>query len=190
MKIVAFCGSPRKNGNTEMLMKEAVRGVENEDCHADIFYLNTMKIRACQNCGGCNETGECIIKDDMEPVYSAVREADRLILASPIYFFALSAQVKAMIDRFQSFWCEKYLLNRPVTPGKYGRKALLLLAGGMKKETGVQCSEACARAFFRTVSISEHETLSFLGIDDKGDIMRHPTAMRDAFEAGRRLAGN
>jgi len=68
MKIVAFCGSPRKNGNTEMLMKEAVRGVENEDCHADIFYLNTMKIRACQNCGGCNETGECIIKDDMEPV--------------------------------------------------------------------------------------------------------------------------
>jgi multimeric flavodoxin WrbA len=187
IRTIAFCGSPRKNGNTEILMKEAIRGVESKGIDVEIFYLNTMKIRACQNCGGCDETGECIIKDDMAPIYDAVRKADRLILASPIYFFSLSAQVKVMIDRFQSFWCEKYLLNRPIDTGKYGRKALLLLAGGMKKETGVQCSEACARAFFRTVSISEHETLSFLGIDDKGDIMRHPTAMNDAFEAGKRL---
>jgi hypothetical protein len=92
-----------------------------------------------------------------------------------------------MIDRCQSFWCEKYLLRKPIIEGEYGRKGLLLLAGGMKKEIGIQCAEATAKAFFRTISVPEHRTLSYLGVDAKGAILEHPAALKEAFEAGEKL---
>ncbi|UCD34383.1 MAG: flavodoxin family protein [Nitrospiraceae bacterium] len=187
IKIIAFLGSPRKNGNTELLLKEAMRGIEEKGGSLKTYNLNLMKIKACQDCGGCNETGRCIIEDDMGLIYQDIREADRIILASPIFFFALSAQAKVMIDRCQSFWCEKYLLKKAIEEGRFGRKGLLLLVGGMKKDVGIQCGEACAKAFFRTVSVQAHETLYYLGIDQKGDILHHPTALSEAYEAGKRL---
>lgn len=187
MNIIAFLGSPRKEGNTELLLDGVVKGVEDSGFDVQIFDLNSMNIQPCQDCGGCDDTGECIVHDDMDKVYEAIRTADRIILASPIFFFALSAQTKIMIDRCQSFWCEKYLLKKTIPAGKYGRKGLLLLVGGMKKEIGVQCAGSCASAFFRTVSVSEHNTLSFLGIDKKGEIIKHPTALKDAYKAGKDL---
>ncbi len=180
-------GSPRKNGNTDLLLKEAVRGIEASGIDVQTYSLNLMNIKPCQDCGGCNETGECIFEDDMSQIYDAIRSADRIILASPIFFFSVTAQVKTMIDRCQSFWCEKYLLKSPLKESKYGRKGLLLLIGAMEKEIGVQCSEACAQAFFRTISVQEHESLHWLGIDRKGEILKHPTALGEAYEAGLRL---
>ncbi len=187
MKIIAFLGSPRKDGNTELLLREEIRWVENSGSDVKVFDLNSMNIRPCQDCGGCNETGECIKNDEKDHIHDAIKHPDRVIIASPILLFSISAQTKAMIDRCQSFWCEKYVLKRPIPEGKFGRKGLLLLVGGMKKNIGVECSEACTAAFFRTISISEHRTLSFLGIDEKGEIRQHPTALQEAFEAGKKL---
>ncbi len=187
MKILAFQGSPRIEGNTDMLLKETLKPVYESGHEIRLFKLNYMNIKPCQDCSGCDKTGECIINDDMDGIYDAIREADRIILASPIFFFGLSAQSKIMIDRCQAFWCEKYLLKRPIPEGRYGRKGLLLLVGGMKKEIGIQCAETTAKAFFRTISVSEHSTLSFLGIDVKGAILQHPTALKDACSAGKRL---
>jgi multimeric flavodoxin WrbA len=187
MKIIAFLGSPRKDGNTEFLLKEAVKGGEEAGLNVQVFNLNLMNISPCQNCGGCEDTGICIIEDDMVQIHDAIRTADRIILASPIFFFSISAQTKMMIDRCQAFWCEKYLLKKPIPEGKYGRKGLLLLVGGMKKEIGIQCAEATSKAFFRTISIPEHKTLAFLGVDAKGEILKHPTALKEAYEAGKAL---
>jgi multimeric flavodoxin WrbA len=189
MNIIAFLGSPRKDGNTELLLKEVIRGIEGSGLKVHVFNLNLMNISPCQNCGGCDDTGICVIEDDMVQVHDAIRAADRIILASPIFFFGLSAQAKTMIDRCQAFWCEKYLLKKPIPEGPYGRKGLLLLVGGQKKEIGIQCAEATAKAFFRTVSVPEHKTLGFLGIDAKGAILQHPTALREAYEAGLQLVG-
>lgn len=188
MKIIAFAGSPRKDGNTDLLLHEAIRGIESCCLSVKTYRLNLMNIKPCQNCGGCDETGECIINDDMNEIYPEIRSAGRIILASPIFFFSVSAQTKMLIDRCQSFWCEKYLLKKPLSEGEYGRKGLLLLAGGMKKEIGIQCAEATAKAFFRTISVPEHSTLAYLGVDAKGAILKHPTALKEAFEAGKRLA--
>lgn len=187
MKVTAFMGSPRKGGNTELLLNETIRGVEASGCGVRTFNLNEMRITPCQDCGSCEGTGCCVLADDMSLVYEEIRSADRIIVASPIFFFALSAQTKCMIDRCQSFWCEKYLLKRPIPEGEHRRKGLLIMVGGMKKEVGVQCGDATARAFFRTISVGEHRVLSFLGVDAKGAILQHPSAMREAFEAGRDL---
>jgi multimeric flavodoxin WrbA len=187
LKIVAFQGSPRAGGNSEILLHEALEPVYAEGHEVKIFSPNRMNVKPCQDCGGCEETGVCVIKDGMEEVYAAVRSSDRIVVSSPIFFFALSAQVKIIIDRFQCLWCEKYLLKKLIPGGPEGRKGLLLLVGGMKKDVGVQCGEATAKAFFRTISVPEHETLSFLEIDQKGAIRNHPTALQDARRAGERL---
>ena len=187
MKVVAFFGSPRIHGNTELLLDEALKPVRDAGHDVHVYKLNFMNIKPCQNCGGCEKSGVCIINDEMKDIYDVIRSADRVILASPIFFFALSAQAKTMIDRCQSFWCDKYLLKRSIPAGPHGRKGLLIMVGGMKKEDGVHCGEATARAFFRTISVPGHETLSFLGVDAKGDILNHPTALKDAYEAGERL---
>lgn len=170
-------------------MWEAVKPVEYAGHDVTKFNLNELNIKPCQDCGGCEGTGVCVWKDDMTMIAEAIRQSERFILASPVFFFALSAQAKTMIDRCQAFWCEKYLLKRPIPEGSNGRKGLLLLVGGMKKEVGIQCGEATAKAFFRTISVPEHETVSFLGIDKKGAICGHPTAFNDVYLAGRRLIG-
>ncbi len=187
MRIIAILGSPREGGNTELLLEEALKAVTERGHSVTLFRPSRMKIAPCDNCGACDETGECILIDDMDEVYGAIRDGERFILASPIFFLGLTAQVKTLIDRCQSFWCEKYLLKRPIPEGPRGRKGLVLLVGGMKNEVGFKCGDATARAFFRSINVQEHETLSYPGIDELGAIKRHPTALEDAYEAGKRL---
>jgi len=190
MKVIAFNGSPRKGGNTLLLLQEAVKGAKDAGADVMVFDLNWMKIRPCQNCGGCAETGRCVVPDDMQKIHEEIRSADRIILASPIFFFGLSGQAKIMIDRCQPFWHEKYIRMKPVPAGPHGRKGLLLLVGGMKRSPrnkGFECSEVTARAFFRTINVPEHATLSYDGVDKKGAVLEHPTALKEAYEAGKAL---
>ena len=188
MNVIAFLGSPRKDGNTSILLQEAIRGVGEAGHAVRLFNLPQLKIRPCLNCGGCDETGTCVILDDeMDQVYAAIRDASRIILASPIFFAGLTAQTKAMVDRCQAFWCEKYLLNRPIPESPEGRKGLFLTVGGMKTGKGIECSGASATAFFRTISVAEHATLGYRPIDAKGAIHEHPTALQEAYAAGRDL---
>ncbi|KJU87277.1 NADPH-dependent fmn reductase [Candidatus Magnetobacterium bavaricum] len=148
-----------------------------------------MDIAPCSNCGGCDTTGECVIHDDMAEVYRAIYEGHRFILASPVFFFGLPAQVKCLIDRTQALWCEKYLLNRPIVQTEYAREGLVILVGGMKKDTGFRSSEATAMAFFRSISVGRHQSLFFPGVDKKGAIKEHPTAYNDVHAATLRLIG-
>ncbi len=188
MKVLAFNGSPRPGGNTEVLLTEALKPLREAGHEVRVFELNKLVIRPCQDCGGCLKTGTCIHQDDaMCGIYDAIRAADRIVLASPIFFSSVSAQTKAMIDRCQSFWCDKYINKKEIPAGPRGRKGLLLLVGGMKKEGSEKCSEETSKAFFRTVSVPHHEILVYKGIDAKGDILKHPTALRDVYQAGKLL---
>jgi multimeric flavodoxin WrbA len=188
VKIVAFNGSPRLGGNTELLLNEALRPLREAGHEVQVFELNKLIIKPCQDCGGCLKTGICTHKDDaMCAIYDAIRAADRIILGSPIFFSSVSAQAKAMIDRCQSFWCDKYLMKKEIPAGPHGRRGLLILVGGMTKEGSEKCSEETAKAFFRTVSVPQHKVLVYKGIDAKGDILKHPTALKEAYEAGKEL---
>jgi len=187
MKVLAFNGSPRKGGNTQLLLQEALKGAREQGAKVTVHDLNWMNIRPCQNCGGCAETGRCVVPDDMQKIHEDIRTADRIILASPIFFFGVTGQAKIMIDRCQPFWYEKYIHLKPVPAGPLGRKGLLLLVGGMKRNArnkGFECSEVTVRAFLRTVNVPEHTTLSYDGVDKKGAILEHPSALKEAYEAG------
>ena len=132
MNIIAFNGSPRVGGNTDILLNESLKPLQEAGHVVTLYQLNSLDIKPCQDCGGCTESGVCIHKDAMTGIFEAIRQADRIILASPVFFYSLSAQAKAMVDRCQAFWCEKYLLKKEIPAGPAGRKGLLLLVGGEK----------------------------------------------------------
>lgn len=107
MKIVGICGSPRE-GASEFLLKKALTELEKEDKFETVFIsVRDKAISPCTHCNDCVETkGKCSINDDMDEIYKALKEADGIILASPVHFGSISAQLKAVIDRCQAMIME------------------------------------------------------------------------------------
>ena len=106
MKILGLSCSPRKQGNTEILLGEALNGAQQEGAGVELYSVSGKDIKPCDGCGVCNKTGECHIKDDMHVLYDKLLEADGIIFGSPIYFYSITAQAKAILDR-------TIALNRP-----------------------------------------------------------------------------
>ena len=100
-KIIVLNGSSRKNGNTSALVREFVRGAEQAGNTVTVFDLGNMQINGCKGCfgGGKNPDSPCVQKDDMEKIYPAYKEADVLVLASPLYYWTISGQLKTAFDR-------------------------------------------------------------------------------------------
>ena len=107
MKVLGICGSPRE-GATEFLLKKALKDLECEESFETKFItVRDKDISPCTHCNGCVESkGKCSISDGMDEIYDALREADGIILASPIHFGSISAQLKAVIDRCQAMIME------------------------------------------------------------------------------------
>ena len=107
MKIVGICGSPRE-GASEYLLKRALNELEKEDSFETTFIsVKDKDISPCTHCNECGETkGKCSISDDMDEIYKALKESDGIIMASPIHFGSVSAQLKAVIDRCQAMIME------------------------------------------------------------------------------------
>ncbi len=109
MDVLVFLGSPRKKGNTEILTQAVLEGVTQAGGTPEIIRLNDLQIAPCISCGGCDKTGKCVVEDDMIPLYKKIIATDRIIIASPIYFYGVTAQAKAFIDRTQALWNRKRL---------------------------------------------------------------------------------
>ncbi len=187
MRVLAINGSPRRGGNTDLLLAEVMKGAASQGAETKALILNDLKISPCQHCDACFEAGVCRIKDDMQMVYKEMEKADRIVLASPVHFLGLSAQAKAMIDRGQALWARKYILKRPPLGDKRPRKGLFVSVGGMKLAHLFEPSLATVKAFFKVIDVDYAGDLLFPGVDEKGAIKNHPTALKQAFAAGQKL---
>jgi multimeric flavodoxin WrbA len=99
MKILAVSGSPRKQGNTEILLNEALDGAKADGAEVELYRISGKNIQPCDGCWTCMKEGQCHIKDDMQELYEKLLAADGIILGTPIYFYAMTAQTKTFIDR-------------------------------------------------------------------------------------------
>ncbi len=189
MKVLGIFGSPRRGGNTELLLEEALRGAEKEGAETERLYLSEIAITPCKECHGCDRTGSCVILDDMQKVYPKLLEADVVILASPIFFYGVTAWAKALIDRSQAFWSKKYLLKDPSLGGEgKKRKGFFISVGATKGKKVFDGAILTVKYFFDVLNAEYAGELVFRGVEAKGDILKHPEALRQAHEAGRRLA--
>jgi multimeric flavodoxin WrbA len=187
MRVLGITGSPRRSGNTDLLLAQVIRGAESQGAETKTLILNDLKITPCQHCDACFEAGVCKVKDDMQMVYQEMEKADRIVLASPVHFLGLTAQMKAMIDRGQALWARKYVLKKPPLGDRRERKGLFIAVGGMKLAKLFEPSLATIKAFFTVIDVEYAGDLLFPGIDEKGAIKKHPTALKDAFAAGQKL---
>jgi multimeric flavodoxin WrbA len=188
MKVLGLFGSPRRGGNTELLLEEALKGAKSEGAEVDRIYLPDYTITPCKECHGCDQTGSCVILDDMQKIYPKLLEADVIILASPIFFYGVTAWAKALIDRSQALWARKYLLKDP-SLGKEGkkRKGFLISVGATKGQKVFEGAVLTSKYFFDVLNAEYVGELLFKGVEAKGDILKHREALHQAFEAGRRL---
>jgi multimeric flavodoxin WrbA len=147
MKIIGISGSPRVDGNTEVLVKEALEGARQKGAEVEFVALSGKKIEGCLACSECGKSGKCIIDDEMQDIYPRMMAADGVIIGTPIYFGQMSSQTKAFIDR-------TYLLS------KLGKK----LEG---KVGGVIAVGGRAGHEFTTVALMDYMTLQGLILPPK-----------------------
>ncbi len=188
MKVLGIAGSPRRGGNTDMLLSEFMKGAADKGAEVKTIVLNNQKITPCLHCDACLEKGECKIKDDMQAIYQEFEQADIIVLASPIQFTGITAPMKAMIDRFQSRWARKYILKMPPLGDRRKRKGFFISVGGRKVPDLFEPALVMIKTFFRILDIEYAGELLFSKIDEKGAIAKHPTALNQAFLAGQKLA--
>jgi multimeric flavodoxin WrbA len=99
MRVLGIVGSPRKNGNTEILMQEALKAAREAGCETELFLMSQKQVAPCDACGTCFKVGSCVIEDDMQDLYAMMERAQAIVFGSPVYFGSVSAQMKAAMDR-------------------------------------------------------------------------------------------
>ena len=187
MMVLGIAGSPRRDGNTDLLLAELMKGAASKGAEVKTIVLNDLKITPCQHCDACLAKGDCRIQDDMQMIYDELERADRIVLASPIQFTGVTAQMKAMIDRFQSLWARKYVLKMPPLGDQRKRKGFFISVGGRKVADLFQPALTMVKTVFIILNIEYAGELLFSGIDEKGAITKHPDALKQAFLAGQKL---
>jgi multimeric flavodoxin WrbA len=182
-------GSPRIRGNTDLLLDAFAEGLESCGATTQRVYLRNLSISPCREIYACEREGRCALKDDMQPLYDALRTTDAIALASPIMFYNVSAHTKAFLDRCQAFWCIKYRRHEKVTEHPLvERKGVFLSVGGSKGQKLFDGALLTVKYFLETVDAVLWNSLTYRNIDERGDIERHPSALEESKALGAQFA--
>ncbi len=183
-RVLILKASPRAWGNSAALADQLAQGALNAGAEAHIVSLHVLDIRPCDACDLCRENGgECVIDDGMQPLYAELRAADAIVIATPVYWFTLSAQAKLFIDRWYG------LLGEKPNPLRGKQFALLLTYGDDDLETsgGIHA----LHTFEHMVRYLKGEMAGCVhaSANDPGDVQKQPALMEEAYSLGKVLGG-
>ena len=180
-------GSPRKGGNTDILTDTLLESILEHGGSAEKIRLVKTKVKPCLECGGCDETGRCIIEDDGNDLFDKIAEARVLVVASPIFFYNITAITQAMVERSQACWVRKYLLKQGPWGGRR-RKGIFISVGATKGKMLFDGVVRVMKYFFDAVDADYQGALLYRNTEAKGAIKRNTAAMENMKELGRLLA--
>ncbi|MBI5249743.1 MAG: flavodoxin family protein [Desulfomonile tiedjei] len=185
MKVLGIYGSPRKGGNTDILLDEALKGASSAGAEVSSIRNCELSISGCLECGGCDDTGVCVVEDDMQSVYQQLLDADVIFLASPIFFYGITSQAKALIDRCQALWCRRSL-EKTAEERKtlQGGRGYLLAVGATKGSNLFEGVQLVAKYFFDALDMSYEGGVFVRSVEGKGDMAKHPDSLKQAFDLG------
>ena len=186
IKIVAVYGSPRRKGNTATLLKKAVEGARDSGAQVAEIVLRDLKMSPCLEIFGCTKSGECRLKDDFQIARDQILASHGLMLASPVFFYTVSAHTKILMDRFQSLWVKKYWIDKtPKNHPQVTRKGLFISVGATKGKKLFDGILLSMRYFFDTIDMELWKALLYRGLDFEGDVLKFPAYLDEAYEAGK-----
>lgn len=203
-RVLGISGSPRKGGNTDLLLDEALKAARRKGAKTKKIVLDELKFSPCQECKNIRKDGICVIKDDWQNIFSEIENSDGIILASPIFFGSVSAQTKMMIDRFQCQWLAKNKFVPPAKPlathGKTykpkkrkatcheaGRVGAFICVEASRRKDFFENAKSIVRNFFATIDVVYKEELLCSGVDKKGAVRERPECLKRASEIGKKI---
>jgi multimeric flavodoxin WrbA len=181
--ILILKGSPRERGNSAVLADRTAAGALAAGAQVESIYLHSLDIRPCDACDLCQEPGSgCVIEDDMQPLYLKLAQADAIVLASPIYWFTFSAQLKLCMDRWYAFTSSRY--------GELNHKSfgIILTYGDTDLYSSgainaIHTYESMARFLHGQIAGIVHGS-----VNDVGEVAKHPELLDQAYQLGETLA--
>ena len=189
MLVLGFQGSPRRKGNTSYLLATFMQAAEKLGAQTEIIEVTRKEIIPCKELVVCEKKGYCPIDDDVKTdIYPLIRQAEVVVLATPIFFFNMTAQLKAVVDRCQLFWARKYRFNL-ADPAKKTKRGFLLSVGASKGKSLFEGLQLTAKYFFDAIDARFAGSLTYREIEGPKDMARHPTVAVDVEKAAADLIG-
>ncbi len=188
MDILAFNFSPRKNGNSDAMLDEFLKGAKAAGAACEKFRVADMAILPCMECGHCEAAGECVLEDDdMRDLYPLLAGAGKIVISTPLFFYDVPAQGKAFIDRSQPLWARRYALKQTQTLRPEG-KGFLMAVGATKGKDLFVPVHLCVKYFFDSIGFpKEFESLCFRQLEAADDFSKRPDLMAEVYAAGEKF---
>lgn len=175
-KVLILSSSPRRGGNSDMLCDQFMLGAQEAGNQTEKIFLKDKNINYCMGCGACQKSGSCVQKDDMNEILDKLVEADVIVMATPVYFYSMSAQMKTLIDRA----CPRYTEIS-------NKKFYIIATAADGSKDALDETITGFRGFFRCLDNPEEAAIiAGLGAWKIGDIKGHP-AMKQAYETGKNI---
>jgi multimeric flavodoxin WrbA len=178
-RILGIVGSPRRNGNTHLLVSRILEGAKDEGAVTDILFLNDLNIRECDGCHSCWEGNPCSKKDDMNDVYSKIIESDVIVFGTPVYWYGPTALMKGFVDRFVYFNC-------PENRAKIKNKSAIIAVPF--EEENPETAGLVVAFFKKSLTYLEMKLLGQVivpGVTRRGEILKKGQYLAEGYELGR-----
>lgn len=185
-RIIGILGSPVPEGNTAHLLDRALKGAEDAGCTVEKIVVSNLCFEACQEMMFCRDHETCIMDDDMQQLYPKLREADSIILATPVMCMGIPGKLKSFMDRCQVFFMAKYLRKKSlVLPEKKAvRKGLFICISGMNIPEVFVGAKLTTRAFFDIIDCAYWDELLVSDMDTIRDVTQQPLLLDAAYNKG------
>lgn len=175
-KVLVLSASPRIHGNSDLLCDEFAKGAKEAGHDVEKILVAEKSIGYCRACYACKANGECVIKDDMASVLQKMIDADVIVLASPVYFYSVDAQLKALIDRTVARWTEVK-----------DKEFYYIVTAADEEKSSAETTLACFRGYADCVEgAKERGVIYGMGVYEKGAVKSH-SAMKQAYEMGKKV---
>lgn len=185
--VLGIAGSPRRQGNTDLLLDQFLIGAERGGSRAERVILSRCQIAHCVACESCFEARFCAIDDDFQRVEEKILTADVIALAAPVYFWNLPGHAKSLVDRSESQWARKYVRQEPLaaTPAGHPRRRGVFLATAGQPRADFSGILQTVISFFDVWETDLWRDLLLENVDDKGAILDDDAALEAAWQLGR-----
>ena len=185
--MLCLAGSPRRGGNSETLLREVLEGVREAGAEAQLVRVADYRVAGCIECNCCFQTGRCVVEDQYQELYPRLIRCEAVVVATPVFFMGVPAQLKAVIDRTQCLWARRYVLKEPVREDGRSRPGALLVVGGSRGEKMFESVRLTVHYFFDALEVTLTESVFANQVDERGAVSKRADLLGRARQLGRRL---